>query len=324
MPSRCSPSISKSFDVISDWTEAISTHVGRISPALRRSEWIGCESLDAAPFSGFIETSSLGGSVLSRLMSSPNRLRRTPPSGTDDPSRPWMLCLQRQGISHFRQSGIGGTLHPGDWCVLDTRVSFEWWSPGKSEQLVLLPSLAADHDLHHKIEQGVGRRFDGRSGVARIVCTMVNEAINQVAWMDDQRRGVVAEALSALAWQAMEEQMQSPLPQVLRDAQSARVKAYIEERLPDADLSVESIARGCGLSMRSLQRIFADDPEGPVSAFIWRRRVERCAVSLRDSKNAGRSITDIAMSWGFANSSHFSRLFRETFGLTPRVFRAAH
>jgi AraC-like DNA-binding protein len=35
-----------------------------------------------------------------------------------------------------------------------------------------------------------------------------------------------------------------------------------------------------------------------------------------------KTITEIAFSWGFSDSAHFSRSFRKQFGICPRVFRA--
>ena len=39
-------------------------------------------------------------------------------------------------------------------------------------------------------------------------------------------------------------------------------------------------------------------------------------------RNAGESISTIAARWGLADSSHFSRLFRATYGMSPREFRS--
>ena len=33
--------------------------------------------------------------------------------------------------------------------------------------------------------------------------------------------------------------------------------------------------------------------------------------------NGGKTITDVAFSWGFSSSSHFSRVFRNYFGIAP-------
>jgi AraC family transcriptional regulator, positive regulator of tynA and feaB len=34
-----------------------------------------------------------------------------------------------------------------------------------------------------------------------------------------------------------------------------------------------------------------------------------------------KSISEIAFEWGFNDSAHFSRIFCNEFGLTPRAFR---
>jgi len=43
---------------------------------------------------------------------------------------------------------------------------------------------------------------------------------------------------------------------------------------------------------------------------------------LLDPRNAGEPISRIAARWGLADSSHFSRLFRATYGMSPREFRS--
>jgi len=41
-----------------------------------------------------------------------------------------------------------------------------------------------------------------------------------------------------------------------------------------------------------------------------------------DPRNAAESISKIAARWGLLDSSHFSRLFRATYGMSPREFRS--
>ena len=45
---------------------------------------------------------------------------------------------------------------------------------------------------------------------------------------------------------------------------------------------------------------------------------------LRHPDQRCRSVTDIALSWGFGNPSHFSRLFRAHTGLSPSDYRTLH
>jgi AraC-like DNA-binding protein len=60
-----------------------------------------------------------------------------------------------------------------------------------------------------------------------------------------------------------------------------------------------------------------------VSDQIWRMRLARCREDLCNPAYANQSITDIAFSWGFNSSAHFSRAFKDEFGVCPRILRKA-
>jgi AraC-like DNA-binding protein len=51
-------------------------------------------------------------------------------------------------------------------------------------------------------------------------------------------------------------------------------------------------------------------------------RLDRCHQDLLNPACARKSITEVAYSWGFNNSSHFSRCFKRAFGASPRRFRS--
>lgn len=56
-------------------------------------------------------------------------------------------------------------------------------------------------------------------------------------------------------------------------------------------------------------------------SYIWHRRLERIRHDLANPALAGTSITEIAFGRGFSSSTHFSRSFRESYGVSPRVYR---
>jgi AraC-like DNA-binding protein len=100
----------------------------------------------------------------------------------------------------------------------------------------------------------------------------------------------------------------------------ARAKLYIEQHLRRPDLSPCAIAGQLKLSPRYLRTIFASGNE-TVSAYILRRRLEECARQIEDPRWHGHSITAIAFSWGFNSAPHFTRSFRDRYGVAPRRFR---
>ena len=59
----------------------------------------------------------------------------------------------------------------------------------------------------------------------------------------------------------------------------------------------------------------------PLWSYIRRRRLEGCRTALLDPLWRDRSITAIAFAWGFNSMAHFTRLFREAYGVAPGVLR---
>jgi AraC-like DNA-binding protein len=102
-----------------------------------------------------------------------------------------------------------------------------------------------------------------------------------------------------------------------------RAVSHIERHLADGQLSPRSVAAGIGVSQRLLHALFHEAGDS-VMAYIIRQRLERAHAELVDVDRHGRrTITEIAMSWGFKSSSHFSRRFSEHYGASPGDVRVA-
>lgn len=93
---------------------------------------------------------------------------------------------------------------------------------------------------------------------------------------------------------------------------------FIEQRIDDAP-SVSSIAAHVGVSARQLERIFKTSL-GMAPAAL--HRMMRLQYGKWLMTNTGSSVTDIALSCGFSDGSHFAREFKLLFGKTPRAFRS--
>jgi len=98
------------------------------------------------------------------------------------------------------------------------------------------------------------------------------------------------------------------------------IRAYIESQLHEPDLTPQVIAKACGISTRALYLLFDGEP-GAVSGWILSRRLERIHKDLQSLDFASETIAEIALKHGFKNAAHFSRRFRQKFGLSPREAR---
>lgn len=84
------------------------------------------------------------------------------------------------------------------------------------------------------------------------------------------------------------------------------------------NLSLEEYARLCHRSLSSFKRDFQTHFQEPPGKWLLRKRLDHSAALLRTSK---MNVTEIAFESGFEDVSHFSRVFKERFHVSPMVFR---
>ncbi|CAB5661108.1 L-rhamnose operon regulatory protein rhaS [Delftia tsuruhatensis] len=94
----------------------------------------------------------------------------------------------------------------------------------------------------------------------------------------------------------------------------ADARQYMQARLDDAELTPAQVAQALGLSTRSLARLFAAEGSTP-SRWLWSERLAQ-AHRLLAQGEVGR-VTDAALACGFTSFSHFSRAFRQAYGMAP-------
>ncbi|MFF5635765.1 helix-turn-helix domain-containing protein [Streptomyces sp. NPDC012825] len=109
-------------------------------------------------------------------------------------------------------------------------------------------------------------------------------------------------------------------PDVGRNALMITIQAHIRARLADPDLSPMSVARFHKVSLRYLQKIFHERGTSP-ARWIRDERLARCRSELNDPGLDHLSIALIGERSGFHEASHFSRLFRDRYGVSPREYR---
>ena len=101
-----------------------------------------------------------------------------------------------------------------------------------------------------------------------------------------------------------------------------RIRQTIETLLAEPDLTLTRLAEAEGVSPRYLQKLFASEGEN-FTHYIRVRRLERCRLDLVSPRYGDHSISSICFRWGFNGSAHFSRAFRQQYGVSPREFRRA-
>ncbi|HIS47835.1 MAG TPA: AraC family transcriptional regulator [Candidatus Scybalocola faecigallinarum] len=96
----------------------------------------------------------------------------------------------------------------------------------------------------------------------------------------------------------------------------ARICTYVEEHLREP-LTLEDIAGFFAMNKYYISHIFKESMGISLHQYIIQRRIEACKNALLTQK----SLEEIAELFGFANYSSFFRLFKKTYGMSPKEYR---
>ncbi len=223
--------------------------------------------------------------------------------------------------ARFDHAGREFILRPGDLLVADPTIPFinEARTSYDGDMLVIPRRLFEPH-LPVSLRP---RSFTliGSSGIAGLVKGYLDAFTGQIDMLDEREFALVADnfgRLLAVACGASAGEQQ----EALRLARLEEAKRYVDLNVADSGLTPEKAAAALKISVRQLHRLF--EPTGTSFAqYLLRRRLEECRSALMSPNGAGRSVTDIALGWGFNSLVTFHRGFRRAFGATPNELRAA-
>lgn len=234
----------------------------------------------------------------------------------------FFIHMQLEGRSVNRQDGREAHLGPGDFTLCDTNRPYEIEFDGSNRMLVLGTPDALIRRHIACPESVVAIPMSGSKGISALMSEFLrgfwrqcNEEIDitVVPRMTNAALDLMASAYTVLP-QAHSDRS------ALSNAHRIRIINYIEAHLGDPDLTPMRVADACKMTPRYLHHLFSHESE-TVARYILRRRLEECSRALTIPSQRGRTVTAIAFDYGFNSPTHFGRVFRARYGLTPREFR---
>lgn len=103
---------------------------------------------------------------------------------------------------------------------------------------------------------------------------------------------------------------------IKKDHQEFLEKLYdiVNNNLHDSDLSIDFLANSMNMSRSKLYSYVKESTDITLSEYIRNRRLDKAAHLLQTTT---MNITEIMYETGFINRSHFSKLFKQKFGVSP-------
>lgn len=272
---------------------------------------------------GEIEFSRIGSLDLTELRANVPRVRRTSLHASRSGEDYCLVQLQQVGRGVVCQDGRIAVVNPGDFVVYDCTRPYELLFEDE-EHHVLVLRLPRTHLEQHVtgLEELTATTVAGDGAAGHLLLSMVSTLRNESDRLHPASAQGVSDAITQMIAAGLRSlpHANARRPSNLQSYHIARIKAFVKERLRDPNLSVASVAQAAKLSPDHLARLFRGEPLS-LSRLIWQWRLEACRRDLADPRLAQRAVSDIAFSWGFNEAAHFSRSFKEQYGVSPREWR---
>lgn len=282
---------------------------------------LAARTADVDGFRGQLRSRVLDRMSIVEVTATSHEVHRTPALIAQAGERYFKLNLQLEGTGLLIQDNREALLEPGDLAIYDTNRPYTLAFEEQARMMVVMFPCDALTLPTDYVGQLAAVRMAGRTGLSGIV----GQFIRQLSENLDVLGGPSGSRLATNALDLVSTMLHSEMdiapdrmkPQALL---AASIREYIEANLSDPLLSPASIAAAHFISTRHLHNVFHESGT-TVASWIRSQRLEGARRDLRDPLHAGKSVSTVAARWGFLDAAHFSRTFRDAFGLSPTDWR---
>lgn len=225
------------------------------------------------------------------------------------------VLLLHSGYARVSHGQHHVQLAPHDLVVTDSRSDFEISVDERCE----LTAFHIRRDLLSNVGvESFGRAIRGRQGLGMLLSRLLGSLLEAEDTLDDQDCILVSDSVARMIQRCL------GASQCTDDSNArqrfARLRAWTLAHLDEPTLGPETLADAYGISRRQLYRLFETCGKTPA---IWLKelRLHKAHLLLTLPDHESRSITEIAYAVGFSDAAHFSRAFRQRFGVSPSVVR---
>jgi AraC-like DNA-binding protein len=267
-------------------------------------------------FNASFSVRSVGSLTLAEMSSPRHYWERDAQHLRSGPNEDFMLSLMVSGEGRLSQAGRQVLQRNGDIVLYDAARPFAFDLAPESTLLVRIPRKQL---LFRVPEAGNLTAMHLAEGhpIAKLLGNMIREAaVIELTGHEAMQASVASSLLDMLSAVLQFQISDSGVVRSSHDALFQKARDFIMAHLDDCELDVEQIAAAQHVSARTLTRVFAEHGTTPMQ-WLWKQRLEASHCALREGR--ARQVTQAAFQYGFSDLSHFCRVFKKTYGVTPQT-----
>ncbi|SDW81879.1 transcriptional regulator FeaR [Marinobacter mobilis] len=273
-------------------------------------------------FAGQIRRFCSYGMEFTKLQASGLTLQRKRHDADNRDNQYFYLIYQRDGSARVQQRHSHATMQRGDLVLLDSNQPFsiEYGEHGYQYCFHIPREMALRNWRHTRVL--TAEKVSAKSDLAALVTPLLQKTA--VVGRTDPTGASEDCLLNAVL------SLMQPLFTQTRDRAKEyhsiylqKAMAFIEHNLRNEAITGQMVADHLGISPRHLQRIFKTLGTS-FNKLLREHRLCACASDLADPRLAHIDVTSVAFYWGFKDCAHFSRVFKDHYGLPPSQYRAQH
>lgn len=228
------------------------------------------------------------------------------------PSEFVRLRISYDSSTLVNHDGVPLRLESGALQLVDFNREMELIVPDGEQISVFIPHAAIGYDTGR---HPASLRFGIETGSGLVLHRSLMALMETLPHLRQDEAPALARGFAGLLQGLVSGALESHDENSIQAARSSAMRQYLDERLADPTLGLETLTSAFGASRATIYRDFASF--GGIERYIAGRRLEMAFRNLAQSPPRRGAVSAIAEAWGFTSIHHFSRLFRTRFGVPP-------
>ncbi len=230
-----------------------------------------------------------------------------------------VLCVQLEGTCTHEQDGRVVESRPGDIVCIDSTRPMGWrFGESFAALLVHIPRALVTATIGGT-EHFTGTNIVKEYTLAPLLESFLRSLASQLDELSDEATQRLAQIAMSLSITTLTEALTADLPWGRR-VLLLRAQKYIRMQSRNSEITPASVASALKISPRYLQSVF-HSAGTTIRDYLLQCRLENAKADLINRSLSSLSIGHIAHRAGFSDLSHFSRSFKDAYGVSPRDLR---